>query len=85
MSKTRINISLDRDLADFAKEFAAENRLSVADLVTQYFLFLKRGAQGNAAPSLLAHPAFGRALEEARTRLRDGTARWHSYDEVFDD
>jgi len=26
MPKTRINVSLDQDLADFAKVFAAENR-----------------------------------------------------------
>lgn len=32
MNKTRINISLDEDLADFAKIFAAENRASVAQL-----------------------------------------------------
>ena len=42
MAKTRINISLDQDLAEFAKIFAAENRTTVADMVTQYFLALNR-------------------------------------------
>ena len=32
MPKTRLNVSLDQDLADFAKAFAAENRTSVADM-----------------------------------------------------
>ncbi len=30
MPKTRINVSLDKDLAEFAKLFAAENQTSVA-------------------------------------------------------
>ena len=33
MAKTRLNVSLDQDLADFAKVFAAENRTSVAGSV----------------------------------------------------
>ena len=46
MAKTRINISLDKDLAEFAKIFAAENRTSVADLITQFLLSLKRRVDG---------------------------------------
>ena len=42
MPKTRLNVSLDQDLAGFAKDFAAENRTSVANIVTQYLLALKR-------------------------------------------
>ena len=42
MAKTRINVSLDPDLAKFAKVFAAENRTSVAEMFTQYLLALKR-------------------------------------------
>ena len=47
MPKTRLNVSLDQDLADFAKAFAAENRTSVADMVTQYLLTLKRRVEGD--------------------------------------
>ncbi len=85
MAKSRINISLDQDLADFAKVFAAENRTSVADMFTQYLLTLKRRVEGDQMETILAHPAFARAMEEAQARLRDGTAEWHSYDEVFED
>ena len=46
MPKTRLNVSLDQDLAEFAKVFAAENRTSVADMVTQYLLALKRRVEG---------------------------------------
>lgn len=83
MSKTRLNVSLDQDLAEFAKVFAAENRISVADMVTQYLLSLKRRAEGEQMKNVLIHPAFHLAMEDAQTKLRAGTAHWHSYDEVF--
>lgn len=85
MSKTRINISLDEDLADFARIFAAENRTSVAEVITQYLLTLKRRVEGQGTEKILSHPAFIKAMEEAQDKLRNGTAKWHSYDEVFGD
>ena len=85
MSKTRLNISLDRDLAEFAKDFAAENRTSVANIVTQYLLALKRGAVREHIETILGRPAFQQAMEDAQAKLRAGTAKWHSYDEVFGD
>ena len=85
MAKTRINISLDKDIAEFAKVFAAQNRTSVADLVTQFLLSLRRRVEGEDMEKIISHPAFQKALEEAQNRLRDGTAKWHSYDEVFSD
>lgn len=83
MSKTRINVSLDQDLAEFAKIFATENRTTVADMVTQYLLALKRRVEGDYVESIFAHPAFQQAMEEAQTKLRTGSAQWHSYDEIF--
>jgi hypothetical protein len=85
MPKTRFNVSLDQDLAEFAKAFAAENRTSVADMVTQYLLALKRRVEGDSVEKIFAHPAFQQAMEDAQAKLRDGTAQWHSYDEVFGD
>jgi len=85
MSKTRINVSLDKDLAEFAKIFATENRITVADMVTQYLLALKRRVEGDDVESIFANPAFHQTMEEAWARLRTGSAQWHSYDEVFGD
>jgi hypothetical protein len=85
MPKTRFNVSLDQDLAEFAKAFAAENRTSVADMVTQYLLALKRRVEGDYVEEIFAHPAFQQAMEDAQAKLRDGTAQWHPYDEVFGD
>ncbi len=85
MAKTRINVSLDPDLAEFAKVFAAENRISVAEMFTQYLLALKRRNEGEQVRYVLSHPAFEQAMEAVQARLRSGTAKWHSYDEVFED
>ena len=85
MSKTRINISLDKDLADFAKIFAAENRISVADMITQYLLTLKRKIEGKETEKIFAEPDFQAAMEEAQAKLRNGTAKWHSYENLFFD
>jgi len=81
--KTRINISLDQDLADFARVFAEENRTTVADIMTQYLLALKRKIEGRDTETILADPAFQAAMDEGQAKLQDGTAVWHSYDEVF--
>lgn len=83
MTKTRLNVSLDQDLADFAKMFAAENRTSVAEIFTQYLLSLKRRVEGEDIEKILAHPAFNDAMQDVQRKLRDGSAVWHSYDEVF--
>ena len=85
MAKTRLNLSLDQDLVDFAKLFAAENRTTVAEVITQYLLGLKRRAQGDPTEKILAHPAFHEAMEDVQARLRSGRAEWHSFDEVFSD
>jgi len=85
MSKTRLNVSLDQDLAEFAKDFDAETRTSVANIVTQYLLALKRRVEGEYIETILGHPAFQQAMEDAQAKLRDGTAQWHSYNEVFVD
>ncbi len=85
MPKTRLNISLDQDLADFAKVFAAENRISVADMVTQYLLALKRRSEGEYIEKILTHTAFKQAMEDVQAKLQSGTAEWHSYNEVFED
>lgn len=36
MSKTRLNISIDYDLADFIKIYAQENRTTASEVITQF-------------------------------------------------
>ena len=85
MAKNRINLSLDQDLVDFAKAFAAENRTTVAEVITQYLLGLKRRVQGETTERILSHPAFHEAMVDVQARLRDGNAEWNTFDEVFSD
>ena len=80
MSKTRLNISIDYDLADFIKMYAQENRTTASEVITQFILGLKRGT---CRGSILSDPDFHQALTEAHTRIKNGNAQWHSFDEVF--
>jgi len=83
MSKTRLNISLDQDLADFVKVYVHENRTTVANVITQFLLALKRQAQGDSMEMILSNPDFHKALIDVQSRLRDGTAKWHPFEKVF--
>ena len=53
MSKTRLNINLDQDLVDFVKIYVKENRTTVANVVTQLILSLKRQVQGDSMEIIL--------------------------------
>ena len=85
MPKARLNISLDQDLVDFVKVYARENRTTVADVVTQFVLALKRQAQGDSMEIILSNPDFHKALLEVQSRLGNGTAKWYTFEEVFGD
>ena len=85
MSKTRLNISLDQDLVDFVKVYVKENRTTVANVVTQLILALKRQAQGDSMEIILSDPDFHKALLDVQSRLRNGMAKWHTFEEVFGD
>ncbi|OQX00977.1 MAG: hypothetical protein BWK80_60890 [Desulfobacteraceae bacterium IS3] len=82
MLKTRLNISLDQELADFIKAYAYENRTTASDLITQFILALK-GQMQTDMNLILSDPQFSQALKDVQTRLREGAAEWHTFDEVF--
>ena len=83
MQKTRINITLDADLLDFVKEYAETQRTTVSEVFTQFALKLKRVRENDPTEIILADPDFSAALLETMQRVKDGSAKWHSYDEVF--
>ncbi|HEA69310.1 MAG TPA: hypothetical protein ENI07_21245 [Desulfobacterales bacterium] len=85
MPKTRLNISLDQDLADFVKVYVREHRTTVADVITQFVLALKRQAQGDSMEIILSDPDFHRALLDVQSRLKDDKAKWYTFEEVFGD
>jgi len=83
MLKTRLNISLDQDLADFVKIYAQENRTTASELITQFILGLKRQSQGDSTDIIFSNPEFYRAVKDVQSRLRNGSAEWHTFEEVF--
>ena len=83
MPKTRLNISLDQDLVDFVKVYVQENRTTVADVITQFLLALKRRAEGDSMEIIFSNPDFHKALIDVKSRISDGTAKWHTFEEVF--
>ena len=85
MSKARLNISLDQDLVDFVKVYVRENRTTVADVITQFVLGLKRHSQGDSMEIILSNPDFHKAVLDIQSRLRNDTAQWYTFEEVFGD
>ena len=85
MLKTRLNISTDKDLADFIKIYAAENRTTIANIVTQYILSIKRRVEGEKTDEILSNPVFNESMIEAQAKLQNGESTYHSYDNVFGD
>ena len=83
MPKTRLNISLDQDLADFVKVYVRENRTTVADVMTQFVLALKRQAEGDSMTLILSNPDFHRAVCDVQSRLKNGKAKWYAFEDVF--
>jgi hypothetical protein len=83
MAKSRLNLSLDPDLVEFAKEFAEDNRTTVANVFTQYLLALKRRRDGDPMELILSHPDFEASLRDVQERMQTGEASWHSFDEIF--
>jgi len=85
MHKARLNISLDQDLVNFVKIYVKENRTTVAEVITQYLLALKRQSKGESMEIIFSNPDFHKAIVDVQSRLRDGTAKWHTFEEVFSD
>ena len=84
MPKTRLNISIDQDLADFIKIYARENRTTVAEIFTQLLLSLMKRRQGDPMEIILSNPDFHEALIDVQTKLRNGKAEWHTFEGVFE-
>ena len=85
MLKTRLNISTDKDLAEFIKIYAAENRTTIANIITQYILSIKRRVEGEKINTILSNPIFKESMIEAQAKLQKGKSTWQSYHDVFGD
>ena len=83
MEKTRLNISLDHDLAKYVKIYAQENRTTTSEIFTQFILGLKRKSQRDSMDIIYSDPDFHEAVLDVQKRLKNGSSEWHSYEEVF--
>ncbi len=83
MSKSKINITLDKDLIEYAKIYAEEQRTSVSEIFTQFILSLKRVKEGDPTEVILSDPDFEKSLLETISRIRSGKVKWLSYREIF--
>ncbi len=83
MQKARINITLDSDLIEFIKEYAESQRTTVSEVFTQFALKLKRLKENDPTEIILGDSDFTDSLLETIARVKAGTVKWQSYDEVF--
>lgn len=83
MSKGKINITLDKDLIEFAKIYAREQRTSVSEVFTQFILNLKRTRENDPTEMILSDPDFRESVLDTIERLRSGKIKWYDYKEVF--
>jgi hypothetical protein len=84
MQKGKLNITLDHDLIEFAKNYAKYQRTTVSEIFTQFILNLKRSKESEPTDLIMADPDFRESLLDTVSRIRSGEVKWHSYNEVFD-
>ncbi|MBU1053663.1 MAG: hypothetical protein KKC46_07520 [Proteobacteria bacterium] len=83
MLKGKINITMDRDLIEYAKTYAEEQRTTVSEVFTQFILNVKRVREGDNTEIIMADSDFRDGLLETISRVRTGDIKWHRYEEVF--
>jgi hypothetical protein len=83
MPKNKINITIDQDLIEYIKSYAAEQRTSVSEVFTQFILNLKRTKTDDPTETIFADPDFRDSLMETIARIRSGKVKWRKYKEVF--
>ena len=83
MTKNKLNITLDKDLIEFSKLYASEQRTTVSELISQFLLNLKRTKSQDPTETIISDPEFNDSLLETISRIRNGKEKWLIYDEVF--
>jgi hypothetical protein len=83
VNKKKINLTLDEDILEFSKMYAKEQRTTVSELATQFFLNLKRTRANEPTEIIISDPDFTVALLETIKGIRSGKEKWYSYEEAF--
>jgi hypothetical protein len=58
MQKGKVNITMDKDLIEYAKAYAEEQRTTVSEVFTQFVLNLKRIREDNPTEMIMADQDF---------------------------
>ncbi len=83
MPKSKMNITMDKDLIEYTKIYASEQRTTVSEVFSQFVLNLKRVRENDPTQIILSDPDFRDSILETMTRIQNGDVRWSRYDEVF--
>ena len=83
MQKSKINITMDQDLIEYAKLYASKQRTTVSEVFTQFILNLKRVHEDDPMQIILADPGFSDSLLATMAKIQSGETKWSSYDEAF--
>jgi len=83
MAKNKLNITLDKDLIEFSKLYASEQRTTVSELISQFLLNLKRTKSQDPTETIISDPEFSDSLLETISRIRNGKEKWLTYEKVF--
>jgi uncharacterized protein (DUF927 family) len=83
MQKGKVNITMDKDLIEYAKAYAEEQRTTVSEVFTQFILNLKKVKEDSPMDIIMADPDFKDSLLETISKVRTGDVKWRRYDEVF--
>lgn len=82
MHKGKVNITLDKDLIEYIKVYADEQRTTISEIFTQFILNLKRTKEKDTTELILSDPDFKASLLNMVSRIRSGKMKWYKYDEV---
>lgn len=83
MKKQKINLTIDSDLIEFAKLYAKEQRTTVSEIATQFFLNLKKTKTHDYTEIIISDPDFNDVILETIEKIRTGKEKWYSYEEAF--
>ncbi len=83
MQKGKLNVTLDKDLIEYMKGYAEEQRTTVSEIFTQFILTVKRTKEDSSTDIILSDPDFTRSLLDTISQIRSGKMKWHKYKEVF--
>jgi len=83
MSKGKMNITMDKDLIEYAKIYANEQRTTVSEVFSQFILNMRRVKENDPTEIILSDPDFRDSILETMTRIQSGDVQWSGYDEVF--